>query len=138
MGEFFPTKKSENFSSFHANYPYTNMHRLKSSQRSKAQDFASMTQTGEKTAIFCLAHHDWILLSTVILPIQSFIFANQKFQLIEKSWNSYTINTEMGKILKKSRWKGLYDFWKTYNSVRIPNWCYSWPGNSKLQLSANF
>jgi len=37
------------------------MHRLKSSQRSKAQDFASMTQTGEKTAIFCLAHHDWKL-----------------------------------------------------------------------------
>ena len=36
-------------------------HRLKSSQREKAREFAALTQTGEKTALFCLAHHDWKL-----------------------------------------------------------------------------
>jgi len=37
------------------------MHRLKSSQREKAREFAALTQTGEKTALFCLASHDWKL-----------------------------------------------------------------------------
>lgn len=37
------------------------MHRLKSSQREKAREFATLTQTGEKTALFCLAQHDWKL-----------------------------------------------------------------------------
>ena len=36
-------------------------HRLKSSQREKAREFAILTQTGEKTALFCLAQHDWKL-----------------------------------------------------------------------------
>ncbi len=36
-------------------------HRLKSSQREKAREFATLTQTGEKTALFCLAQHDWKL-----------------------------------------------------------------------------
>ena len=37
------------------------MHRLKSSQREKAREFAALTQTGEKTPLFCLASHDWKL-----------------------------------------------------------------------------
>jgi len=37
------------------------MHRLKSSQRERAREFAALTQTGEKTALFCLAQHDWKL-----------------------------------------------------------------------------
>ena len=36
-------------------------HRLKSSQRERAREFAALTQTGEKTALFCLAQHDWKL-----------------------------------------------------------------------------
>ncbi len=36
-------------------------HRLKSSQREKTREFATLTQTGEKTALFCLAQHDWKL-----------------------------------------------------------------------------
>ena len=34
---------------------------MKSSQREKAREFAILTQTGEKTALFCLAQHDWKL-----------------------------------------------------------------------------
>ena len=30
-------------------------------QRERAREFASLTQTGEKTALFCLAQHDWKL-----------------------------------------------------------------------------
>ena len=36
-------------------------HRLKSSQRERAREFAALTQTGEKTALFCLAQHEWKL-----------------------------------------------------------------------------
>ncbi len=36
-------------------------HRLKASQRGLVREFVTLTQTGEKTAIFCLAHHDWKL-----------------------------------------------------------------------------
>ena len=50
------------------------MHRLKSSQREKAREFAIMTQTGEKTAQFCLQHHDWKL----DLALDSY-FANPEF-----------------------------------------------------------
>ena len=34
---------------------------LKSSQREKAREFVQLTQTGEKTALFCLQNHDWKL-----------------------------------------------------------------------------
>jgi len=37
------------------------MHRLKASQRERAREFAALTQTGEKTALFCLAQHEWNL-----------------------------------------------------------------------------
>jgi len=38
------------------------MHRLKSSsQRDRVREFVTLTQTGEKTAIACLTHHDWKL-----------------------------------------------------------------------------
>jgi len=37
------------------------MHRLKGSQRERAREFAALTQTGEKTALYCLAQHDWKL-----------------------------------------------------------------------------
>ena len=30
-------------------------------QRERAREFASLTQTGEKTALFCLSQHDWKL-----------------------------------------------------------------------------
>lgn len=37
------------------------MHRLKSSQKDRLREFITLTQTGEKTAIYCLAQHDWKL-----------------------------------------------------------------------------
>ena len=37
------------------------MHKLKSSQRDRAREFITLTQTGEKTALYCLAAFDWKL-----------------------------------------------------------------------------
>ena len=53
-------------------------HRLKSSQREKAREFAALTQTGEKTALYCLAQHDWKL----DLALDSY-FANPEIYLKE-------------------------------------------------------
>ena len=63
---------------------------------------------------------NWIWLSTVILPIQSFIFANLKFQLIEKNWNSYIINTEVcNTYILCTR---LHVFSNIYEKVRLYVW----------------
>jgi len=37
------------------------MHKLKTSQKDRCREFITLTQTGEKTAIFCLTQHDWKL-----------------------------------------------------------------------------
>ena len=47
---------------------------MKSAQREKAREFAALTQTGEKTAQYCLQHHDWKL----DLALDSY-FANPEF-----------------------------------------------------------
>ena len=45
--------------------PFSSQHRSSKSaqreQRERAREFASLTQTGEKTALFCLSQHDWKL-----------------------------------------------------------------------------
>jgi len=47
------------------NFFSTSQHRSSKSaqreQRERAREFASLTQTGEKTALFCLSQHDWKL-----------------------------------------------------------------------------
>jgi len=37
------------------------MHKLKGSQRDRCKEFISLTQTGEKTALYCLERHGWKL-----------------------------------------------------------------------------
>lgn len=37
------------------------MHKLKSSQKDRCREFITLTQTGEKTAVYCLTQHDWKL-----------------------------------------------------------------------------
>ena len=58
-----------------ADFPtFVTQHRMKSAQREKAREFANLTQTGEKTAQYCLQHHDWKL----DLALDSY-FANPEF-----------------------------------------------------------
>jgi len=41
--------------------PTGNMHKLKTSQKDRCREFITLTQTGEKTALYCLTQHDWKL-----------------------------------------------------------------------------
>lgn len=42
-------------------HTYFFQHKLKFSQRDKVKKFINCTQTGEQTAIYCLAQNDWKL-----------------------------------------------------------------------------
>ena len=46
---------------FQSSHSGDKMHKLKSSQRDRAREFITLTQTGEKTALYCLAAFDWKL-----------------------------------------------------------------------------
>ena len=43
------------------NFYFLFQDKLKRNQRDKAREFLNLTQTGEKTAIYTLTHHDWKL-----------------------------------------------------------------------------
>lgn len=47
--------------SISCNFVLTFQHKLKFSQRDKVKKFITFTQTGEQTAIYCLAQNDWKL-----------------------------------------------------------------------------
>ncbi|CAG0902050.1 unnamed protein product [Cyprideis torosa] len=59
------------------------MNKLKSSQREKVRQFQSFTNTGEKTAINCLALHDW----RTDVAMDSF-FANPEVYSVRESGSS--------------------------------------------------
>merc|ERR1712025_844574 len=44
---------------FQSSHSGDKMHKLKSSQKDRCREFITLTQTGEKTALYCLAQHDW-------------------------------------------------------------------------------
>jgi len=46
---------------FQSSHSGDKMHKLKSSQKDRCREFITLTQTGEKTALYCLAQHDWKL-----------------------------------------------------------------------------
>jgi len=64
--DFSPPAKPEviregNMFPFQNSHSGDKMHKLKSSQKSICREFITLTQTGEKTALYCLSQHDWKL-----------------------------------------------------------------------------
>jgi len=51
----------DNMFPFQNSHSGDKMHKLKSSQKSICREFITLTQTGEKTALYCLSQHDWKL-----------------------------------------------------------------------------
>jgi len=53
--------KSQNFFFLHLQPNFIFQHKLKQSQREKVRQFLQLTNVNEKTAVLCLAKHDWRL-----------------------------------------------------------------------------
>ncbi|UYV80896.1 DCUN1D1 [Cordylochernes scorpioides] len=100
-------------------------HKLKSSQRDKVRQFIAFTQTGEKTAINCLAQHDWKLdvASDSYFQNPEYYYREQRQQVdkkkLEHLYNRYKDHAEPDKISADGILKFLEDLSLTPESKLV-------------------
>ncbi|XP_055377028.1 DCN1-like protein [Condylostylus longicornis] len=76
------------------------MNKLKPTQKDKVRKFISLTQTGEQTAIFCLAHNDWKLdlASDNYFQNSDFYYRELDRKKIDALFNRYRDSCDPSKI----------------------------------------